>query len=354
MAGNQVTANSQLVQRKRYRLIYRPGKPSYVHQRYMCQCRRFAWRRETEVLKDTMDAFPPTVGLSDDLSFRFMDLPLEVRLLVSEHHFLQPAIKIRGTESCQAGTMCPNNIYNVNVPVGTFLLASKTIYHESLPIYIRSKDFKFWNLYEMGRSLRRSGSFQRSYITNLSFCIPSINDVSLSEAQKLCQLVAHCAGLRKLSIVVHTWDHEEPEPSIDDVTGTAVFQMLYETPNFVSVSTDRKTDTATLCFDPSTKRGHAIDDNAPAWRSRSYSSQGTWQSSRTMRTDFSSKRVTWMTTPDEHDEILFSSPFFPACDNKHWLRSVIYDHIIPFYRTDAGNICQKSDATFVPIYNNWS
>lgn len=91
--------------------------------------------------------------------FAFMKLPLELRVMIYQQHFLQSRDAFTGSKSCAAGTMCPYGIYNANIPVGELLLVSKTIYNEAMPIYFGTKDLKFLGRLSYGSISRENWAY---------------------------------------------------------------------------------------------------------------------------------------------------------------------------------------------------
>ena len=150
-------------------------------------------------------------------SFRFMELPVELRIMVYRQHFHQPRDAFKGSESCPAGNVCPYGIYNANVPVGKLIMASKSVYNEAMPIYLGDKEFRCFDLNYVRRFLSYLGPIQRNYITHISFDFRTETKVNYTA----CHLLSQCTRLRRLEIShdghfnVHGVDRSNIEALID-------------------------------------------------------------------------------------------------------------------------------------------
>ena len=79
-------------------------------------------------------------------------------------------------------------------------MASKTVYGEALPVFMRGKRFKFRDLYSTATCLDAMGSFQRQYIANAYFGF--LGDHAL----KAFQLLQGCIRLRHLVIDISAYE----------------------------------------------------------------------------------------------------------------------------------------------------
>lgn len=256
---------------------------NFVAQRTKCKCKRIDWCRATIALDETLESFAPRFQRSG--IFSFMELPIELRLMIYAYHFSQPPIKIYGTELCSAGNMCPNNIYNANIPVGKMILASKMVYNEALCIYLQNKGFMFWSSRNMFVFVDRAGPFQRDYITSLAFGIENYNEVI--DALAISRLAVQCKSLRKLSVMVYTGF---PLPGrINHMTERERFKTLSLSKNIASIEIDVIAEVITLLFVPWTERSSMQE--TPSARARTLCSQTTATprpSLQAARTNFSS------------------------------------------------------------------
>lgn len=254
-----------------------------VKQRNACDCKRIDWCRATIALDETLESFAPRFQRSG--MFPFMQLPMELRVMVYAYHFIQPPIKIYGTELCSAGHMCPNNIHNANIPVGKLILASKTVYNEALSIYLRNKAFLFLSLRNMSIFAKRVGPFQRDYITSLAFSIENYKQVI--DALPISRLAVQCKSLRQLSIMVRTGSSRPRQ--FKRMTERQFFQNLSLSRNIASVETDVVAEVITFLFVPWTER--ISMQETPSARGRTLVAQTTTTpkpSLQAARTDFSS------------------------------------------------------------------
>lgn len=274
-----------------------------------------------------------------------MQLPLELRTMVYAYHFNQPPIKIYGTEWCPAGKMCPNNIYNANIPVGGIILASKTVYSEAMPMYFKTKDFVFWTSRSMADFINRAGPFQRDYITSLAFGIDYHNDAV--DILEVCQLAAQCISLCKLSFMAYKVYVNPPRVRIiNKITESTLLKILSLPRNTASVEIDTEAEVVTLLFVPSTERSFVHE--IPSIRGRTLVSQTVTKpkpSSQSSRTDFSAvvhagtQSITAHPERDKLEDRL----------QKLWRRGTIAFGNTRHIQAPRGNHSGTR-----PIYNNWS
>ena len=182
---------------------------TFKRQREKCQC-YLRWTSSKLLLdeikatiKRSVDTPSTSISLSEEASsFPFMELPIEIRIMIYRQHFHQPRYAFKGSELCPAGNLCRFAIYNVNVPVGKLITVSKCVYNEAMPIYFGEKEFKCLNVRCMRRFLTYLGPIQRNHIRHICFDIWSDYDVSSQEqgVHDTFQLLSQCTRLRRLEI----------------------------------------------------------------------------------------------------------------------------------------------------------
>lgn len=183
----------------------------FREQRKKCNC-SILWESDALLL----NAITATVNRSkftragsssygeDASKFTFMKLPLELRVMIYQQHFLQPRDAFIGCESCAAGTMCQYGIYNANIPVGELLLVSKTIYNEAMPVYFETKEFKFMGFGHMGLFLQSIGPRQRKFITHICIVDQGHNAHDVPNGKPtshIYKLLLECTSLRRLKVM---------------------------------------------------------------------------------------------------------------------------------------------------------
>ncbi|KAL8822865.1 MAG: hypothetical protein Q9191_006407, partial [Dirinaria sp. TL-2023a] len=139
--------------------------------------------------------------------FPFMRLCPELRTIVYKFHFFQA--KKPGTigEYCPAGDRCPNRVYNGHIPVRAIILVSKTVYAEAMPLYYRSRHFRFSNVSRLQNFLQVIGPRQASHIQHLSFTYSGIG------ASQAFSRLGMCISLKTLNIIIV----ETVEEQVDDL-----------------------------------------------------------------------------------------------------------------------------------------
>jgi len=314
---------------------------NFVARRRVCQCERIDWRRATINLDETLETFVPQFQRSD--VFPFMQLPIELRTMVYAYHFNQRPIKIYTTRLCPAGNMCPNNIYNANIPVGEIILASKTVYSEAMPIYFRNKDFMFWNSRNMSVFINRAGPFQRDYITSLAFSMECYHEVI--DALEISRIAVQCTSLRKLSIMAYAKPPRVVPGTITYITESELFRTLSLSKNIASVEIDAEAEVAILLFVPSTERSFMRE--TPSARGRSLIPQTlatpkpSSQSARTNFSPFTDTGTQALTVTHERD--------IAQNRQRPWRRGTI-----AYGSTRYIWLSREDDPGTIPIYDSWS
>ena len=136
------------------------------------------------------------VAREPEETFPFMQLCPELRTMVYGFHFSQA--KKPGTmgEFCPSGDRCPNRVYNEYISVRAIILVSKTVYAEAMPLYYRSKHFRFHNVSRLQNFLQTIGPGQASYIQHISFAYLGIG------ASQAFSRLGKCVSLRTLNIII--------------------------------------------------------------------------------------------------------------------------------------------------------
>ena len=177
-----------------------------------------ASQREESAMPVVTAGTATTVHTPDEQSsFPFMELPVELRIMVYNYHFFQPVEHPR--EGCDAiphgdwdlcapgGPACLHGITNGNVNLGNLWAASKTIYHEAMPIYFSRHHFQFPTLERLGKFLITISYYQRQYITKLSFVYRWKRSVPNFHVQESLRLLLQCPNLIELGIGVCSFEH---------------------------------------------------------------------------------------------------------------------------------------------------
>lgn len=136
----------------------------------------------------TLSAMLPTTKAS----FPLMKLPLEIRIMIYEFHFLQPMDCGIRQRSCPAGELCW--FYN-DVSVRMFFMLSKAIYAEAMPVYYRTKTFRV-DYGRVSNVLAKIGPEQRQYITKIAIGFDPFY------ASPDVPLLMDCPSLKELTIFV--------------------------------------------------------------------------------------------------------------------------------------------------------
>lgn len=131
-------------------------------------------------------------------AFLFMNLPVELRIMIYMSHFNRlddrkwPPATIG---CCLAGDFCPFRRYNHDVPVRRLLMVSRAVYEEAMPLYFRTKTFRFFH-HGLSTILSTIGPRHRRHITKLVFLY---NVVKTTED---FPLLKDCPALTELTILV--------------------------------------------------------------------------------------------------------------------------------------------------------
>lgn len=164
------------------------------------------------LMRDERNAFAPndetdfrSNPLALDATFPLMRLPVEVRLIIYEFHFLQDGEAPEAENSCQAGESCCAKIYNRNVPVRMLWMASKTLYQEAMPVYFRTKNFQFLEAEHLLAFLQFVGPYHRQHITKITLYLRHIDNA------KVFKRIAQCPSLERLSVVTQPFRYTRME-----------------------------------------------------------------------------------------------------------------------------------------------
>ncbi|MCJ1428134.1 hypothetical protein MMC29_006042 [Sticta canariensis] len=144
-------------------------------------------------------------SLAMDATFPLMRLPVEIRLIIYEFHFLQAGEVAEAEKNCPAGESCCAKRYNRNVPVRMLWMASKTLYQEAMPTYFRTKNFRFPDPEHLLAFLRVIGPHHRQYITQITLYLRVIDNA------KVFKRIAQCPSLEHLSLVIQPFRHDRVE-----------------------------------------------------------------------------------------------------------------------------------------------
>lgn len=165
-----------------------------------------------KLIRDEREAFAPKNGryfgsnqesqsLAVDATFPLMRLPVEIRLIIYELHFLQAGEVPEEEKNCPAGESCCAKIYNRNVPVRMLWMASKQIYQEAMPIYFRTKSFRFLEVESLLSFLRIIGPHHRQHIAKITLYLRLIDNA------KVFKRIAQCPSLEHLSVVTQPYTY---------------------------------------------------------------------------------------------------------------------------------------------------
>ena len=111
-----------------------------------------------------------------------------------------------------------------------------------MPIFIRTKDFKLWDLNKTKRFIDSVLQAKRDYITGLTL---NIGCFLRSDWPELVRLVAECSALSKLTILA---DSEGRSRSIDEMAESAGFKALSKMSSVASGHRDHEANAAVLLF----------------------------------------------------------------------------------------------------------
>lgn len=126
-------------------------------------------------------------------SFPLLRLPLEIRLLIYEFHFIQ------------AGEPPTEIIPCRNYPYVSWITSqyelftvSKQLYAEAMPLYFRTRIFRFIGSTNLIQFLSAIGPYQRQHIRHISYYI------DLSFLRQVCKHLSRCPSLQRLSLTLQT------------------------------------------------------------------------------------------------------------------------------------------------------
>ena len=131
-------------------------------------------------------------------SFSFMNLPVELRLMVYMRHFNRPEDRKWPPATvgfCFAGDFCPFRRYNHDVPVRMLLMVSRAVYEEAMPLYFRTKTFRFLKS-GLSTILGTIGPRHRQHVSKVVFLY------SVLKTAEDFPLLKDCPSLIELIILV--------------------------------------------------------------------------------------------------------------------------------------------------------
>lgn len=135
--------------------------------------------------------------LSEDVSFPFMKLPLELRNKVYEEFLVLPGsikIKTMRRKSSQGDTQKAQNLKLKKGHVSNLFATSRAIYHESVPVYFGLNIFYFPKLDILAKFLSKIGPSCRRKIRSISVLYWG------KTPAKAAKLLGECIGLRHLTL----------------------------------------------------------------------------------------------------------------------------------------------------------
>ncbi|KAI4186559.1 MAG: hypothetical protein L6R41_003407 [Letrouitia leprolyta] len=137
-------------------------------------------------------------------TFPFLKLPPELRMMVYKFHYFQkpshdnfcyqPSICGRGQPPCSSGYV------NNRIPLQKLWVASKLVYHEAMPLFFQTRNFKLGNIEPLGAFLVTIGPYHRQYITSISFRYEKDRDTGAFEVQQAFRLLGECPNLTQLTL----------------------------------------------------------------------------------------------------------------------------------------------------------
>ena len=131
-------------------------------------------------------------------AFSFTNLPVELRLMIYMCHFNRPDDRNWGPaniEFCFAGEFCPFRRYNHDVPVRMLLMVSRAVYEEAMPLYFRTKTFRFLKS-GLSTILSTTGPRHRQHVSKVVFLY------SVLKTAEDFPLLKDCPALTELIILV--------------------------------------------------------------------------------------------------------------------------------------------------------
>ncbi|KAL8851953.1 MAG: hypothetical protein Q9221_003164 [Calogaya cf. arnoldii] len=173
-------------------------------------------------------------------SFPFMKLPIELRLMVYNYHFFQMVehssgrcyatyspVGVNETVCASTGPICFLGITNKGVHPGSLWLASKTIYHEAMPIYFRNYRFHFTWFEDLNRFLTTIPYCHRQHITKISFGYRRHAKTRNFDIRRAFSLLSECPNLVELAIGVLSPElHRDTTPGLKTLLQTRGISLL--------------------------------------------------------------------------------------------------------------------------------
>lgn len=101
--------------------------------------------------------------------------------------------------------MCRSAWVNNHIPLQNLWLSCKTIYHEAMPTYFRTRSFKFNNIERLGAFLMVIGPHPRQYLTSVRFRYEKAGATAAFEVHEAFRLLGECPNLSQLSFTA--WCH---------------------------------------------------------------------------------------------------------------------------------------------------
>lgn len=180
-----------------------------------------------DLKQDELMAFAPKARVAQPRSpaavpFPFMNLPLELRTMVYKIHFSQPAephhfvpleqrLSLCYLDELPFGR-CPIRTFNEGVPVRQLWTLSKTLYHEAMPLYFQTTEFRFNSFNSLGQFLNVIGPYHRQHVTSviLNNCYfdssedneNCLLDHEIHSGLKALKLLRSCPVLRHVKITI--------------------------------------------------------------------------------------------------------------------------------------------------------
>lgn len=152
----------------------------------------------------------------------FMKFPLELRTMVYKIYFSQPAephhfvpheqkLSLCFRDELSVGR-CPIRTFNGGVPVRQLWALSKDLYHEAMPLYFQTTEFRFNSFESLGQFLNVIGPYHRQHVTRVSLdtCLSDssvdgenyFKDTETDAGLKALKLLRNCPALRHMKITM--------------------------------------------------------------------------------------------------------------------------------------------------------
>lgn len=130
--------------------------------------------------------------------FPFMELPIEIRLMVYGEHFLQPKEVSQILPPIWDGGECMVAQFAHSVPLQMLFRVSKGVHEEAVPLYFRIKPFRFSSLMTLVKFLENAGRVCFQNLTSITFTYQGWY------AAKAFKGLGECLALESVSIVANT------------------------------------------------------------------------------------------------------------------------------------------------------